>query len=124
MGEESLLIGHTITLDNVSFSPNVRFSPALERCRGALWFGSNEKLSNKQKLDPANIDKVIFNPPATIVVFKDGTKEIVKTHQEEFDPEKGFAIAMMNIMFDGNKSALKRLMKVSIEKSGLYEVEV
>lgn len=41
-----------------------------------------------------DIKNVIFNPPATIVFWADGTKTVVKAHGEEFDPEKGLAMAI------------------------------
>lgn len=38
-----------------------------------------------------DIDRVIFNDPATIVFWKDGTKTVVKCHPEDtFDEEIGF----------------------------------
>ena len=41
------------------------------------------------------IKKVIFNDPATIVLWKDGTKTVVKAQdKEEFDKEKGLAMAI------------------------------
>lgn len=40
------------------------------------------------------IERVIFNPPATIVFWQDGTKTVVKTQDEDFDPEKGLAMAI------------------------------
>lgn len=40
------------------------------------------------------IEKVIFNDPATIIVWKDGTKTVVKAENETFDPEKGLAMAI------------------------------
>jgi hypothetical protein len=41
------------------------------------------------------IKDVIFNPPATIVFWVDGTKTVVKTQYDEpFDPEKGLAMAI------------------------------
>lgn len=40
------------------------------------------------------IEKVIFNPPATIVFWKNGSKTVVKAHGEVFDPEKGLAMAI------------------------------
>lgn len=40
------------------------------------------------------IEKVIFNAPATIVLWKDGTKTVVKAENEWFDPEKGLAMAI------------------------------
>lgn len=57
-------------------------------------------LTRQQKLNPNNIEKVIFNPPATIVIFKDGTKVVSKAHKEDFDEEKGFMACMMRIMFN------------------------
>lgn len=42
----------------------------------------------------ANIKNVIFNDPATIVFWYDGTKTVVKASNEEFDPEKGLAMAI------------------------------
>lgn len=50
-----------------------------------------------EKLDimPApGIKKVIFNNPATIILWNDGTKTVSKCHNEEFDKEKGFAMAV------------------------------
>ena len=42
------------------------------------------------------IKDVIFNPPATIVFWEDGKKTVVKTQNgEEFDPEKGLAMAII-----------------------------
>lgn len=42
-----------------------------------------------------SIDNVIFNDPATIVFWSDGTKTVVKTQEgETFDPEKGLAMAI------------------------------
>lgn len=42
-----------------------------------------------------NIKDVIFNDPATIVLWSDGTKTVVKCRDgETFDPEKGLALAL------------------------------
>lgn len=40
------------------------------------------------------IKNVIFNDPATIVFWQDGTKTVVKCHDGAFDPEKGLAMAI------------------------------
>lgn len=48
------------------------------------------------------IKKVIFNDPATIVLWMDGTKTVVKAENEGFDPEKGLAMAIAKKAF-GNK---------------------
>lgn len=44
--------------------------------------------------DVFRIKRVIFNNPATIVFWKDGTKTVVKCEGEEFDQEKGLAMAI------------------------------
>lgn len=48
------------------------------------------------------IREVIFNDPATIVFWEDGTKTVVKANDEIFDPEKGLAMAISKKAF-GNK---------------------
>lgn len=51
------------------------------------------KTPSKSACNP--IKKVIFNDPATIVFWKDGTKTIVKCQEgAAFDPEKGLAMAI------------------------------
>lgn len=48
-----------------------------------------------KKMYPMNIEKVIFNDPATIVIWKDGSKTVVKAQDgETYDPEKGLAMAI------------------------------
>lgn len=45
--------------------------------------------------NPENcIKQVIINEPALIVLWTDGTKTVVKCQNEEFDPEKGLAMAI------------------------------
>lgn len=50
------------------------------------------------------IKKVIFNEPATIVFWVDGTKTVVKAENEDFDPEKGLAMAIAKKVY-GNKGS-------------------
>lgn len=49
------------------------------------------KRAQRQLIEPK---KVIFNDPATIVFWLDGTKTVVKAVDESFDPEKGLAMAI------------------------------
>ena len=49
----------------------------------------------KSKPIDFTIEKVIFNNPATIIIWKDGTKTVVKCSENEvFDTEKGIAMAI------------------------------
>ena len=55
--------------------------------------------------------KVIFNPPATIVFWADGSKTVVKCHNEEFDPEKGVAMALCKKIYkEKYHSVLKKFV--------------
>lgn len=58
------------------------------------------------------IEKVIFNYPATIVFWEDGSKTIVKSGNREhiFDPEKGLAMAIAKKAF-GNKGSYYNIFK-------------
>lgn len=50
---------------------------------------------SKKKAVLSSIKKVIFSNPATIVLWSDGTKTVVKCGENEtFDEEKGLAIAI------------------------------
>lgn len=45
-------------------------------------------------LCPYRIEKVIFHDPATIVIWKDKSKTVVKCHNELYDREKGLAMCI------------------------------
>ena len=56
------------------------------------------------------IKNVIFNDPATIVMWSDGTKTVVKAENEPFDPEKGLAMAYVK-KFEGNQGNYYNLFR-------------
>lgn len=57
--------------------------------------------------DDSVISRVIFNDPATIILWTDGTKTVAKTHDDDaFDPEKGFAVACAKKLL-GNGGAFR-----------------
>ena len=67
---------------------------------GALKGGNNMK-----------IKKVIFNYPATVVLWEDGTKTIVKCGDYDvYDPEKGLAMAIAKKAF-GNQGNYYEVFK-------------
>lgn len=72
------------------------------------------------------IKKVIFNDPATIVMWTDGTKTVVKAVDEEFDPEKGLAMAITKKAL-GNKGnyfdEIKKWTEPYYEKEAKEEAE-
>lgn len=64
-----------------------------------------------------NIKDVIFNDPATIVLWKDGSKTVVKAQEGElYDPEKGFAMAISKKMLGGHGNYFEVFKKWVPEK--------
>lgn len=68
----------------------------------------------KKAPGPFEIDRVIFNNPATIVFWKDGTKTVVKCQEgDTYSPESGLAIAIAKKAL-GNKSNFNEVFKKHI----------
>ncbi len=58
------------------------------------------------------VKKVIFNNPATIVFWSDGTKTVVKCGKDDtYDKEKGFYIACAKKLFGNDYKAVGRMNK-------------
>ena len=72
------------------------------------------ELREKLRYTPDNpsvaIKKVYFNDPATVVLWADGTKTIVRAENEEYDPEKGLAMAIAKKSL-GNKGSYYETFK-------------
>ena len=49
------------------------------------------------------IKKVIFNNPATIVIWANGDKTVMKCDGEKYDPEKGLAMAITKYLLGNNQ---------------------
>lgn len=63
-----------------------------------------------------SIRKVIFNDPATVVLWSDGTKTVVKCGPEDkFDTEKGLAMAIVKKMA-GNDNRFHKVFKQYTKK--------
>lgn len=113
----------------VEFKAN-RHEPAdifeLERIRAIYQHNADCGVTSKNRLltfpkmnmySDLKIEKVIFNNPATIVFWNDGSKTVVKCGEgETFDEEKGFAIACTKKMF-GNNHIYYGKMQKAIEKA-------
>ena len=78
------------------------------------------KTSRKEENWEPYIEKVIFNPPATIVFWKSGGKTVVKCNEpDKYDKAKGVALcymkkALMNSSGEFNKQ---------LRKAGVYYTE-
>ena len=76
---------------------------------------------NGKNASYTKIKRVIFSDPATIVFWEDGTKTVVKAHNEDFDPEKGLAMAVCKRLYGDKyhrvfKDAMKSYEKETVIK--------
>jgi hypothetical protein len=63
-----------------------------------------------------NVKRIIFNYPATIVIWADGTKTVVKCQDgDEFVPEAGIAMCFMKKAM-GNKSNFNNIFKKWVQE--------
>ena len=69
------------------------------------------------------IKNVIFNDPATIVFWDDGTKTVVKAEGEPFDPEKGLAMAIAKKALGNKGDYYNEFKKWLPEKSDIIVKE-
>ena len=68
----------------------------------------------------SEIKDIIINDPATIILWKDGTKTVVKCQNEDtFDPGTGIAMAILKKLY-GNSGFYKDIFEPAIEK---YELK-
>lgn len=83
-----------------------------KECAEKMWPKVNPFINPKIP----EIKDVIFNPPATIVFWADGTKTVVQCQgDDEFDPEKGLAMAISKKML-GNKYEYYHVFKHWLKK--------
>lgn len=86
----------------------------------------DEMLFEERLFNYFYIERVIFNPPATIVIWLDGTKTVVKCNGEKFDQEKGLAMAISKrALAVGNRyhKTFKKWCKEEDDFSELFEEE-
>ena len=79
-----------------------------------------EEVSKREaaNMTAASIKNVIFNPPATVVYWSDGTKTVVKCSvNDKFDPEKGLAMAIAKRCANNSGSYYKEIQKWIGEES-------
>ena len=91
--------------------------------RIASYNGSYIKVPSPKQKAMNSITNVIFNNPATIVFWSDGTKTVVKCDErDEFDPEKGLAMAICKKHFGGG--FYNDIFKKWIPKEETPEIEI
>lgn len=66
-----------------------------------------------------DVKEVIYNDPAVVVYWMDGTKTVATAQNEEYDPEKGLAICFAKKALGNNYKGMgrfKRLLKKAYKK--------
>ena len=76
------------------YDPGNHCDSTEEFCINNDHFSPKKTFSITELMSKPKIENVIFNDPATIVFWQDGTKTVVKCHDSVFDPEKGLAMAI------------------------------
>lgn len=85
---------------------NCNNSEAFKTEYDCTWIGN-------ESLKIPKIKKIIFNNPATIIYWKDGTKTVVKTSPDDvFNEEIGVAMAYMKKIFEGSRKFKKTIEKL------------
>lgn len=111
----------TVTIESNKY---YRFADAYADSASSAIFALIKKAQDAQNAilvaNAFKVKNVIFNPPATIVFWVDGTKTVVKAQNETFDPEKGLAMAFARKAL-GNKHSyydtIKRYTKKHVVKN-------
>lgn len=86
--------------------------------RGYMKACIHDKYANylESKRSTGLYKKIIINPPATIVIWNDGIKTVVKaTENDIYDPEKGVALCFLKRWFE---SSYRQILK---EANDIYK---
>ena len=106
--------------ENLTLTTNTCISPMYYWYGGGggtgIWTTESLTYLDSVELLKPEIKKVIFNPPATVVIWQDGTKTVVKCSENDtFDPEKGLAMAIVKKIY-GNNNSFHKVFKKWISK--------
>lgn len=116
---ESSLEGKRITVKVVDFLANDQRKHFENEMRAKYGKQPLAFHSNFKTLNSKDIKEVIFNGPATIIKWEDGTKTVVKCQPDDmdnFDYETGIALAIMKKVL-GNKGNFNTVMKKLIDNA-------
>ena len=109
---------YPVSIDEYDLKTNDDFLDSMIYCYNDIEIFKKFSASMELRVDiPGMIDRVIFNDPATIIYWKDGSKTVVKRSEDDiWDPEKGFCMAVIKKLY-GRTSFIKRFMEPEEEMS-------
>ena len=88
------------------------------------YIGPQYCVGNLRTSNSLTITNVIFNNPATIVFWSDGTKTVVKADGEPYDPEKGIAMAIAKKTMGDNKYEYYHIFMHWLKKYNKQQEEI
>lgn len=104
-----------VLMDNHELARDIHKGMAIDYSRQSMEQAKKNDIV-KFGMCSVSIRKVIFNDPATIVLWSDGTKTVVKCGPEDtFDMEKGLAMAIIKKMA-GNDNRFHKVFKQYTKK--------
>ena len=104
--------------DKELITSNDDFIDALRYCNDDYPLYTTDLYKYTPNFDISNrITRVIFNDPATIVFWNDGTKTIVKKSEDDiWDPEKGLCMAIIK-KINGKTNFIRKIVEENLEES-------
>lgn len=113
---ETIVMKMTVTsarLDRIDGQPlQVSVTGYPHRC-------SDKQVADKtdQTPNPCIAERVIFNPPATIAIWKDGSKTVVKCDEkDEYDPMYGLSLCYMKKALGNTSRGLNDALRVGYDE--------
>ena len=103
---------YPVSIDECDLKTNDDFLDAMRYCYNDIETVKKCSASMEIRVDiPGMIDRVIFNDPATIILWNDGSKTVVKrSYDDIWDSEKGFCMAIIKKLY-GNTSFIKKFIE-------------
>lgn len=114
--KETCFTNMTVTESSYSV---VAGEPITLRLEGFLNRGpmSNGTLKRSKEDGIGIAERVIFNPPATIAIWKDGSKTVVKCDEkDEYDPRYGLALCYMKKALGNTSRGLNDAMRAGYDE--------
>lgn len=76
------------------------------------WNAINKEFKGTPVKINLEIEKVIYNDPATVILWTDGSKTVVKCQEgDAYDPQKGFLLCVFKKYFGDNKGNYNNIIK-------------
>ena len=113
--DELLMHGRRLNYTHTSTNIIAKTSPIMD-CSGGVSFYFNLSDEQKEAFKRAQLKKIIYNGPATIVFWTDGTKTIVKrSKKDKYNKYNAFCAALAKKIFGSNNKI------INIVKNGKEE---